>query len=153
MTGGTFGYIRVFWEQQTIHIAFWTLFPETWHSKPTVPSSLAPALIQWTIPFSFKAKHAFPLIPGLYYVIQWIIWLIASALEDPHQTPENDFLLYSWGYLFICVPRNLFLSIVFHVFACSNIRRERERKREKDIPVECWDRATIKCSNRKIKLT
>jgi len=40
---------------------------------------------------------------------------------------------------------------IFHVLACSNIRRERERKREKDIPVECKDKATIKCSNKKIK--
>lgn len=29
--------------------------------------------------------------------------------------------------------------------------RERKRKREKDIPVECKDKATIKCSNKKIK--
>ena len=35
--------------------------------------------------------------------------------------------------------------------AAISRERERERKREKDIPVECKDKATIKCGNKKIK--
>ena len=55
-----------------------------------------------------KAKHAFPLIPALLLDNPMDHLIDNLSIRDPYQTPENDFLLYSWGYLFICVPRNLF---------------------------------------------
>ena len=36
-------------------------------------------------------------------------------------------------------------------FPCFGLQQYPERERERKIPVECGDKATIKCSNKKIK--
>lgn len=100
-----------------------------------------------------KAKHAFPLIPGLLLRNPMDHLIDSFSIRRSSSDPREWFSVIQLGlFIYLCTKESVFCPMkIFHVFACSNIRRERERKREKDIPVECWDKATIKCSNRKIK--
>ena len=96
-----------------------------------------------------RTKHTFPLIPALLLDNPMDHLIDNLSIRKSLSDPREWFSVIQVGlFTYLCTKETVFHSMkIFHVLACSNIRRERERK----IPVECGDKATIKCSNKKIK--
>lgn len=81
-----------------------------------------------------KAKHAFPLIPGLLLHNPMDHLIDSLSIRRSSSDPREWFSVIQLGlFIYLCTKESVFCSMkIFHVLACSNIQRERERKREKE---------------------
>lgn len=135
MTGGTFGYIRVFWEQQTIHIAFWTLV-----SRDLTLTSSLQSFFPCSSPHSMdypiliqRLSMPFLLIPGLLLRNPMDHLIDSFSIRRSSSDLQRMIFCYTaGGYLFICVPRNLFfVQWRFSMFLPAAHPRERKKERER----------------------
>lgn len=87
-------------------------------------------------PMPLCTKHKSFLYPSTFTRHQNNHPVHTSIFRNHYQALENDFLLRSWGYLFIFISWNLFLNQWRVSSFNPHQEKQRERERERENPIE-----------------